>query len=160
MKVPGEYANFANVFSPNLVSKLSNYIGINNHAIELVDGQQLPYGPIYSQEPIELETLKAYIKINLANRFIRSSKLPVGASIFFDQKLNRFLFLCINYRSFNNLTIKNQYLLPLVGKSLDRLRRTKRFTQLDLTIAYYWIKICKKDKWKTAFKTWYGYFEY
>ena len=36
-KVPAEYSNFADVFSPDLASKLSEHIGINNHAIELVD---------------------------------------------------------------------------------------------------------------------------
>ena len=38
-KVPIEYANFADVFSPDLASKLSEYTGINDHAIELVNGQ-------------------------------------------------------------------------------------------------------------------------
>ena len=72
-KVPVEYADFANVFSPYLASELSKHTGINNHAIELVDGQQSTYGPIYSLGPVELETLKAYIKTNLANGFIRLS---------------------------------------------------------------------------------------
>ena len=39
-KVFDKYVNFA--FSPNLVSKLSKRIGINNHAIELVNSQQPP----------------------------------------------------------------------------------------------------------------------
>ena len=36
-KVLDEYVNFANVFFPDLVSKLLKYIGIKNHAIKLVD---------------------------------------------------------------------------------------------------------------------------
>ena len=43
---------------------------------------------------------------------------------------------------------------------MDRLGQTRRFTQLDLTIAYHRMRIYKDDKWKTAFQTWYGYFEY
>ena len=38
MKVPAKYLDFADVFSSDLASKLPKYIGINNHAIELVDG--------------------------------------------------------------------------------------------------------------------------
>ena len=34
---------------------------------------------------VELETLKTYIKINLTNRFIKLSKFPTNASIFFDK---------------------------------------------------------------------------
>ena len=64
-----EYANFTDIFLPDFAAKLSKYIEINNHAIKLVVGQQLFYGPIYSLEPIELEILKAYIKTNLVNKF-------------------------------------------------------------------------------------------
>ena len=37
-KVPDKYANFADVFSPDLAAKLLDHTGINNHAIELVNG--------------------------------------------------------------------------------------------------------------------------
>ena len=46
-KVPAKYADFADVFSPDLASELPEHTGINDHAIKLVDGQQPPYGPIY-----------------------------------------------------------------------------------------------------------------
>ena len=159
-KVPAEYSDFADVFSPDLASKLSEHTGINDHAIELVDGQQPPYGPIYSLGPVELETLKAYIETNLANGFIRPSKSPAGAPILFDRKSDGSLRLCVNYRGLNNLTIKNRYPLPLIGESLDRLERAKRFTQLDLTSAYHRMRIREGDEWKTAFRTRYGHFEY
>ena len=59
-KVSAEYLDFADVFSPDLASELPKNIEINDHAIELVEKcQQLPYGPIYSLGPVELETLKA-----------------------------------------------------------------------------------------------------
>ena len=87
-KVSAKYSEFADVFSLDLASKLPKHTGINNHAIELVDGQQLPYESIYSLGPIELETLKTYIKTNLANGFIRPSKSPANAPILFDRKSN------------------------------------------------------------------------
>ena len=127
-KVPAEYLDFADVFSPDLASELPKHIGINNHAIELVDSQQPPYGPIYSLGPVELKTLKAYIETNLANGFIRPSKSLAGAPILFDRKSDGSLRLCVDYRGLNNLTIKNRYPLPLIGESLDKLGRTKRFT--------------------------------
>ena len=134
-KIPNKYVDFADVFSPNLASKLPKHIGINNHAIKLVDYQQPTYKPIYGLESVELETLKTYIKTNLANGFIRLSNSPTGAPILFNRKSDGSLRLCINYQSLNNLTIKN--LLPLVGKLLDKLGRARRFTQLDLTSVYY-----------------------
>ncbi len=109
---------------------------------------------------MELETLKAYIENNLANGFIRPSKSPVGVPILFDKKPNGSLRLCVDYQGFNNLTIKNRYPLSLVGKSLDRLGRARRFTQLDLTNAYHQMRIREGEEWKTAFQGRYGHFEY
>ena len=153
-KIPTEYSDFADVFSPDLASELPEQTGINDHAIKLVDGcQQPPYGSIYSLGPVELETLKAYIETNLANGFIRPSKSPAGAPILFDRKSDGSLRLYLDYRGLNNLTIKNRYPLPLIGESLDRLGRAKRFTQLDLTSAYHRMRIRTGDEWKTVFRT-------
>ena len=160
-KISAKYSEFAEVFSSNLASELFEHTRINNYAIKLVDGyQQPPYGSIYSLGPMELEIPKAYIETNLANDFIRPSESPASAPILFNRKSNGSLRLCVNYRDLNNLTIKNRYLLPLIEKLLDRLRRDRWFSQLNLTSAYYQIRIRKGDKWKTAFKTQYGHFKY
>ena len=136
-KVPVEYSDFADVFSLDLASKLPEHTRINDHAIELVDGQQPLYGSIYSLKPVKLKTLKAYIETNLVNEFIRSSKLPAGAPISFNRKSDGSFWLCVDYQGLNNLTIKNRYPLLLIGELLDRLRRARRFTQLDFTNAYH-----------------------
>ena len=156
----GEYSDFADVFSEKKAMVLPDRTDLNEHAIELEGDKQPPYGPIYSLGPVELETLKAYIETHLKTGFIRPSKSPAGAPILFDKKPDGSLWLCVNYQGLNNLTIKNQYLLPLIGKFLDRLGRAKRFTQLDLTSAYHQMRIKESDEWKTAFRTRYGYFEY
>ena len=160
VKIPTEYSDFSDVFSEEKASILPEATELNQHAIELQEGQQPPYGPIYSLGPVELEMLKTYIKTNLANGFIRPSKSPAGALILFVGKPDGSLRLCVDYRGLNNLTIKNQYPLPLIGESLDRLGRAKRFTQLDLTSAYHRMRIKEGDEWKTAFRTRYGHFEY
>ena len=137
-KVPAEYLDFADVFSPDLASELSEYNGIHDHAIELVNSCQQPsYGPMYSLGSIELERLKAYIEINLANGFIRPFKSPASAPILFKRKSDGFLWLCVNCQGLNNFIIKNQYPLPLIGELLDRLGRAKQLTQLKLTSAYH-----------------------
>ena len=144
--VPTEYSDFADVFSEKSASVLPKQTGANKHAIELEKGKQLLYGPIYSLEPVELETLKTYIEIDLANAFIQALKSLVGASILFVHNPNSNFHLCVDYRELNNLTIKNWYPLLLIGKSLDRLGQAKQFTQLDLTSAYHRMKIKKGDK--------------
>ncbi len=128
-KVSRKYANFADVFSPKSVVEFFKYMRINDHAI---DDWQLPYDPIYSLGPVELETLKAYIENNLANSFIRLSKSSAETPIFFDKNRNGGLRLCVDYQDLNNLIIQNWYPLLLVGESLNWLGRAWRFTQLDL----------------------------
>ena len=106
-EVPAEYSDYSNVFSAKNVAELPENTRMNEHAIELKEGKQPQFGPIYSLGPIKLETLKTYIKINLANGFIRPSKSPAGVPIFFNRKLDRSFCLCVDYWSLNNITIKN-----------------------------------------------------
>ncbi len=120
-KLPSKYDDFTDVFFPKLAVKLLEHTRINNHVIEFMNDCQPSYGLIFSLGPVELEILKAYIENNLANGFIRPSKSPARVPILFDKKPDGSLRLCANYQGLHNLTIKNQYLLPLVGKSLDRL---------------------------------------
>ncbi len=159
-KIPAEYSDYADVFSSDLAMELPENTGLNDHSIELVEGKQPPYGPIYALSPVELKTLKTYIETHLKTGFIRPSKSPASAPILFDKKPDGSLRLCVNYRGLNNLTIKNRYPIPLIGEALDRLGRAKWFTQLDLTNAYHQMKIREGDEWKTAFRTRYGFFEY
>ena len=49
---------------------LPERIELNEHVIDLENGKQPPYGPIYSLGPVELETLKTYIKTHLKTWFI------------------------------------------------------------------------------------------
>ena len=43
--------------------ELSKLTGINDQVIDLIESKQTLYGPVYSLELVEFETLKTYIKI-------------------------------------------------------------------------------------------------
>ena len=86
VKIPIKYSDFSNVFSEEKASVLPELTKFNQHAIKLQDSKQPPHRLIYSLRPVELKTLKTYIETNLANSFIRPSKSPIGAPIFFVQK--------------------------------------------------------------------------
>lgn len=158
--ITAKYSDFSDVFLEKSANVLLEQTRANKHAIKLKKGKQLLHGLINSLRPVELKTLKTYIKTNLANDFIQVSKSPVGAPILFVCKPNGSLCFCVNYQGLNKLTIKNRYLLPLIGKSLDWLSQVKQFTQLNLTSGYHWMRIEEGDEWKMAFQTWYGHFIY
>ena len=107
IKVSVEYFDYSNVFSAKYAAEYPENTGMNEHVIKLEEDKQPPFGSIYSLGLVELETLKTYIKTNLANGFIWPSKSPVEALILFDRKLDGSFYLCVDYRGLNNLIIKN-----------------------------------------------------
>ena len=125
---------------------LPKYIKLNEYAIKLKDDKQSSYEWIYNLGSVELETLKTYIKTHLKTKFIQPFKSFAGTLILFDKKSNNSFCLWVDYQSLNNLTIKNRYLLPLIGELLDRLGSTKGFTQLNLTNTYHRMRIKEGDK--------------
>ena len=118
-KILPKYADYANTFSFDLAMELLENTGINKHGNKLEVGKQPFYGPIYSLKPVELETLKIYIEPHLKTGFIWPSKSFANAPILFDKKPDGNYWLCVNHWGLNNLTIKNRYLLLLIGKVLD-----------------------------------------
>ena len=94
VKIPEEYSDFTDVFSEEKALVLPEQTEFNQHAIKLEEGKQLPYGPIYSLGPVELETLKTYIETHLKTGFIRPSKSLAGAPILFDKKPEA-AFVCV-----------------------------------------------------------------
>lgn len=82
------------------------------------------------------------------------------AGFFFNEEKDKSLPLCVDYRGLNEITIKNNYLLPLLDSAFAPLQSAKMFSKLHLHSAYHLVKLCEGDEWKTAFKTHLGHFEY
>jgi hypothetical protein len=58
------------------------------------------------------------------------------------------------------MTIKNKYPLPRIEDLLDRLKKAKFFSKIDLRSGYHQMKIQEQDIPKTAFTTRYGLYEF
>jgi hypothetical protein len=68
--------------------------------------------------------------------------------------------MCVDYRSLNDVTIKNKYHLPHIEDLFDQMRGAKVFSKIDLRSGYHQMKIRPSDVPKTAFTTRYGLYEY
>ena len=108
----------------------------------------------------ELEELKKQIK-ELQNKwFIRPSSSPWGALVIFVDKKDGSKRMWFDYRSLNEVTIKNKYPLSRIDDLFDHLRGAFVFSKIDLRSSYHQLKIRNSDIPKTAFTTRYGLYEY
>jgi len=69
--------------------------------------------------PAELKELKEQLKDLLDKGFIRPSTSPWGASVLFVRNKDGSLWMCIDYRQLNKVTIKNKYPLPHIHDLID-----------------------------------------
>lgn len=130
------------------------------HAIDLEPGKRPPFRPMIPLSHKELDALQQYIDKALANGWIERSASEAGAPILFVPKKDGNLRLCVDYRGLNAITYKNRHPLPLISETLDRLGNAGVFSKMDLKDAYHRIGIKRSDRWKTAFRTRYGHFQY
>jgi hypothetical protein len=128
--------------------------------IELMPGA----GPVakspYRMSSDELDELKKQLKKLLEQGFVRPSASPWGSPVLFVEKKDGTKRMCIDYRTLNSMTIKNKYPLPRIEDLLDRLKKAKFFSKIDLRSGYHQMKIREQDIPKTAFTTRYGLYEF
>jgi hypothetical protein len=114
----------------------------------------------YRMPPNELVELKTQLQDLLEKGFIRPSSSPWGCPAIFVKKKDQTLRMCVDYRPFNEVTIKNRYPLPRIDILFDQLTGAQVFSKIDLRSGYHQIRIRPEDIPKTAFTTRYGLFEY
>ncbi|GBG81893.1 hypothetical protein CBR_g34076 [Chara braunii] len=130
------------------------------HEIILEVGAVPPRGCIYRMSEEELSVLRAQLDDLLEKGWIRPSSSPYGALVLFVRKKNKDLRLCIDYHKLNAQTVKSVGPLPRIDNLLERLGSAKFFSKLDLKSGYHQLEIRQEDRYKTAFKTRYGHFEW
>jgi len=157
--IPEEYHEYADVFSKSKAETLAPHRPYDLR-IDLEEDSHPPVGTIYSLSKFEQEALKEFIDENLTNGFICSMSSPHGALVLFVKKKDGSLQLCVDFRGLNKITKKDQYPLPLISDLLDSPRKACIYTKIDLWHVYHLVRIAEGDEWKTAFRTYYGAFEW
>jgi hypothetical protein len=104
----------------------------------------------------DLKELKVQLEELLAKGYIKPSKSPYGAPLFFVHKKNGTLKMCVDYRTLNKVTMKNRYPLLQINDLFDQLSGAKVFSRIDLRFKYYQIQIAEGDEEKTTCRTRYG----
>jgi hypothetical protein len=64
--------------------------------------------------------------------FIQPSSSPWGASMLFVEIKDKTHRMCVDYRSLNEMTIKNKYPLPRIEDMFDQMKGACVFSKIDL----------------------------
>jgi hypothetical protein len=80
----------------------------------------------------ELKELKKQLTELQEARYIRPSSSPWGAPVLFVQKKDGSQWMCVDYRSLNDVTVKNKYPLPPIEDLFDQMRGARVFSKIDL----------------------------
>jgi hypothetical protein len=129
-------------------------------AIELIPGTAHISKRAYRVFGPELVELKKQIDELLEKGYIRPSTSPWAAPMLFVEKKDRTKRMCIDYRSLNEVTVKNKYPLPWIEDLVNQLRGASVFWKIDLRSGYCHLRIRPSDIPKTAFITKYGLYEF
>ena len=116
--------------------------------------------PPYRMAPAKLRELKDQLEELLSKGFIRPSISPCGAPVLFVKKKDGSLWLFIDYRQLNRVTIRNQYPLPRIDELFDQLQGSRVYSKIDLRLGYHRLRVQESDIPKTAFRTRFGHYEF
>lgn len=158
--LPLEFYNLANAFSKKEANTLLlNCLDINLE-INFIENAKLPFSRPYPIGTRELEVVQKYINNLKKRRVIRESRSPCASPILLIKKLEGGIRVYINYCTINAITIKNQYPILYICKTLARIGKAKFFIVLDVISAFNRLRVKIGDKQKTAFTTRYSTYKY
>jgi hypothetical protein len=106
----------------------------------------LPGTPPISKRPYRMPVnvlveLKKQIAELQAKGSIRPSSSPWGAPVLFVEKKDVTQWMCVDYRSLNEVTIKNKYPLPIIKDLFDQMKGVGIFSKIDLRSRYHQLRI-------------------
>ena len=157
LNVPKEYHNFADVLASESqhISSAPSLWSQDKFGGRCFSAHQPYVLPLSVQTHHPLGVNK-----HLWIGFIHPTNSPHRALVLFVEKKDGSLQLCVNFRGLNKISKKNKYPLLFISNLLTYTGKACIYRALDLCHAYHLVHIAEGDKWKTAFYTRYGSFEW
>ena len=95
------------------------------------------FKPPYKTGPNESALIKNELDAMLAAGVIRPSRSPYSSPVLLVKKKDGSVRFCVDYRSLNEITVKDRYHIPHVDELFDKLSHARYFTSLDLRSGYW-----------------------
>nr|GFB48788.1 putative reverse transcriptase domain-containing protein [Tanacetum cinerariifolium] len=162
---PAKIESIKDWASPKTPTEIRQFLGLPpirpvEFQIDLVPGAAPVARAPYRLAPSEMKELAEQLKELSDKGFIRPSSSPWGAPVLFVKKKDGSLWMCIDYRELNKLTVKNRYPLPRIDDLFDQLQGSSVYSKIDLRSGYHQFRVREEDILKTAFRTRYGHYEF
>ncbi|CAB0031393.1 unnamed protein product, partial [Trichogramma brassicae] len=119
----------------------------------------------YRHPPVHKEVIQKDIDKRLREGIIEPSASPMNSPIWIVPKKpgpdgTPKWRIVIDFRELNKKTIGDAYPLPNIADIMDQLGGASYFSTFDLASGFHQIPMKEDDKWKTAFSTLNGHFQY
>ena len=165
--IPVLFRHFADtVFSDASAAKLPPLRPGHDCEIRLKKGAKLKAAKIYDMSQEQLAVLKQLLDVELAKGFIRPSTSDSSAPTFFvrdppsEGRNEGQLRLVVDFRDLNQNIELDEYPIPLARTVMERLPKARIFTKFDVRSGFANIRVAPGSEPLTAFKTFFGLFEY
>ena len=110
--------------------------------------------------PVEDEIIWKHIMKMARRKVIRPSTSAWASPIILADKKNGKIRFCVDFQKLNSVMVQDAYPLPRMDEILATLGKAKMFSTIDLTDAFWSIKVREEDIHKTAFTSKYGLWEF
>ncbi|CDJ64726.1 hypothetical protein ENH_00079070 [Eimeria necatrix] len=152
------------VFSDNLPKGLPPKRP-HDHNTLLVPGKLAAKSAIYHMTPDQLTFHKQEVAKFPDSGWIGPAYSPIcSPTITVDKRDDgsgeRKMRMVVNYQALNALTVAPDFPLPPIQTILEMLGGAKYFSTLDLEAGFHQIRMAKENRWKRAFRSVLGLFEY
>jgi hypothetical protein len=100
--------------------------------IDLVPGTAPMSKRSYKMFVEVLKELKKQLTKLQEDGYISPNSSPCGAPVLYVQKKEGSQGMCMDYRSLNDVTVKNKHSLPRIEDLFDQMRDARLFSKIDL----------------------------
>ena len=150
-----EEADYLNTAAP----KLGERLGV--HHIPFEPGAELPRpqkrGHLSDEK---VQAITDSVRALLGKGYIEPSDSPLAAPVVLVRKPDGRWRFCVDFRAINHITRGDSYMPPKPDTLYPQMKGAKVFARMDCVDGFFALPIAERDRWKTAFQTPIGLYQF